>query len=538
MGIASDIKGYARFAWGLHGFLHRTVTTGQAWDTIRRRLAERDDSFLRVLRRGVFEHEGSPYRRLFEMGGCSFGDVEKMVRADGVEHALGRLYGAGVYVSFDEFKGRVPLVRNGKEFRVAARDFDNPHLRRTYQASTSGSTGAGTRISFELDQIAEDCCVRIATREAHGVLGIPTVVWRNVLPSVAGLNHVFCCSLQGNLPERWFTPLGPKTLRISVKDRAAMRYVLLAARLSGRPLPEPEPVPLGDPMPILDWAVEAVKRTGACLVSTFVSPAVRACAVAREKGLDLTGVTFMGGGEPATAAKIRAIESVGARALPTYGTSEAGVLGVACARPCGPDDLHLAQDLVALIQRPYTVPGWGETVGVFCLTTLVPTAPKIMINVVTDDFGILETRTCGCPFEAAGYPVHLHTIRSYRKLTGEGVTLLGNDAARVLEEVLPSRFGGSPLDYQLLEEEDGEGLTRLSLIISPRITLNDEQAAMDLLLEGLRRSGPAGSYAAAFWKQGGSLRVKRTEPIWGAGGKFLPLCVAERWKAASAGERR
>lgn len=538
MGIASDLKGYARFAGGLRGFLRRTVTPEEAKETIRRRLAEREETFLRVLRRGVFEYEGSPYRRLFDIAGCAFGDVETMVRADGVESTLERLYDAGVYVTFDEFKGRAPIMRNGNEFRVTARDFDNPHLKHSYQGSTSGSTGAGTRISFDLDHIAEACSINIATRRAHGVLGVPTAVWRNALPGVAGLSNVLSCALQGNMPERWFTPLGRDDLRVSAKDRLAMRYVLLAARVWGRPLPEPEPVPLDDPTPILDWALDAVKRTGACVVRTFVSPAVRACAAAREKGLDLSGVTFMGGGEPATAAKIRAIESVGARAMPSYGTSEAGILATACARPCGPDDLHLARDLVTLIQRPYTVPGWNETVGVFCLTTIVPTAPKIMINVVTDDFGILETRACGCPLEAAGYTVHVREIRSYRKLTGEGVTLLGNDAAQVLEEALPARFGGSPVDYQLLEEEDGEGLTRLSLIVSPRITLDDEQAAVDLVLEGLRRSGTAGTYAAAFWKRGHSLRVRRAEPVWGAGGKFLPLCVAERVKASSAGKGR
>jgi hypothetical protein len=58
----------------------------------------------------------------------------------------------------------------------------------------------------------------------------------------------------------------------------------------------------------------------------------------------------------------------------------------------------------------------------------------------------------------------------------------------ILEEVLPARFGGSPLDYQLLEEEDEQGFTRLSLLVSPRVALADENAALELIASALQRS--------------------------------------------------
>ena len=98
--------------------------------------------------------------------------------------------------------------------------------------------------------------------------------------------------------------------------------------------------------------------------------------------------------------------------------------------------------------------------------------------------------------------------------------------------MLPERFGGSPLDYQLLEEEDEGGLTRLSLVVSPRVNLPDEQAAVRAVLDASRTGRRA--FAAAVWEQAGSLQVKRMEPVWSAGGKFLPLCVSERLKAAAA----
>jgi hypothetical protein len=98
---------------------------------------------------------------------------------------------------------------------------------------------------------------------------------------------------------------------------------------------------------------------------------------------------------------------------------------------------------------------------------------------------------------------------------------------RILEEVLPARFGGSPLDYQLLEEEDERGLTRVSLLVSPRIGLTDDQSPVAVVLAALKRSGHPASFAAASWQQAGSLRVKRAEPVWNAGGKFMPLHVSE-----------
>ena len=53
--------------------------------------------------------------------------------------------------------------------------------------------------------------------------------------------------------------------------------------------------------------------------------------------------------------------------------------------------------------------------------------------------------------EALGYTTHIHTIRSWEKLTSEGMTFCGHDLIRLIEEVLPARFGGRPTDYQFVE---------------------------------------------------------------------------------------
>jgi len=129
----------------------------------------------------------------------------------------------------------------------------------------------------------------------------------------------------------------------------------------------------------------------------------------------------------------------------------------------------------------------------------------------------------GRPEGALGLTDHISDIRSFGKLTGEGVTLVGSDVERILEEVLPARFGGSPLDYQLVEEEDHRGFTRLILRVSPSITLADESAPADLVFQALRAEGAGGATSASKWKQAGTLSVRRETPRPTARGKLLPL---------------
>jgi len=533
MSILDDMKMYARLAWGLWGFLRQTITLEEARAIVRRRMAERESNFLRLVERGIFGNPGSPYLPLLKLAGCELGDIQNMVQAKGLEETLRVLREGGVYVTFEEFKARTPIVRDGHVIPVQARDFDNPYLSHYYQAETGGTTGVRTRVAVDLDHLADDAPRRMLAYDAHGVLGVPTAIWLSVPPAGSGIGCILSNACLGHIPRKWFSPLTSRDLRASLKYRLLVEYVIAMGQLSGVSIPRPEPVGLDQAAAVARWAAETLEADGACVISSTASLAVRVCLAAREEGLSLTGAKFMVGGEPPTPAKVREIARTGARWIPHYFFGEVGLVGYGCVQPVDGNDIHLFKDALALIQCPRQVPGFEVTVDAFCFTTLLPTAPKLMVNVESDDYGLIENRSCGCPLESCGFTEHLRHIRSFCKLTGEGITLVGSEMVRILEEVLPARFGGSPLDYQLLEEEDEEGFTRLSLLVSPKVELEDKGKVIEAVLEALEQGSAAAKLTRAVWSQARTLRVKQMEPIPTARGKLMPLHLAQRSQSST-----
>src|SRR5205823_5336205 len=118
------------------------------------------------------------------------------------------------------------------------------------------------------------------------------------------------------------------------------------------------------------------------------------------------------------------------------------------------------------------------------------------------------------------------------KLTGDGVTLVSSDMVRILDDVLPSRFGGSPIDYQLVEEEDERGFTRLTLVVHPRVDIADTDDLIETVFAELG-GDPIAVGARSIWRQSGALRVARREPTVGSTGKVHTLA-----KGSTSGPRR
>lgn len=515
--MASRAVAFGRLLLQLPGFLRHPVTVAEAGRIIGEQLDRRGDNFLDSMEQLVFANPRSPYLPMLRAAGCELGDIREAVRRSGVEEMLSSLRRAGVYVAFEEFKGRAPIVRGGEVIDARPEDFDNPVLRGGLRSSSGGSTGEGTRVWLSLDYLADRARSMLLGYEAYGILGAPSASLRESLPAPS-LGIVLEDAYSGQPHERWFAPshdTAPFSLR---RHRLAQRLVEAAARVGGARLPHPEGVDIGRPTAVVRWASER----GRCMIRTSPSYALRVCLQAHDEGVDLTGTVFVGAGEPVTPGKVQAITRTGARWVSNYAVSELGRVGIGCAAPADATDVHFLEHVAALVRFPREVA--GSTVDAFHFTTLLPSAPKVMLNVETDDFGMVERRSCGCPLEAMGFPRHLREIFSFSKLTGEGVTLLGSEALRLIDEVLPGRFGGSPADYQFVEEEDERGLTRLTVVVSPRVRLGSERALVEVLLDGLGTTS-AGSAIRAMWRAAGTVDVRRDEPEVTRRGKLRPIVV-------------
>jgi hypothetical protein len=127
--------------------------------------------------------------------------------------------------------------------------------------------------------------------------------------------------------------------------------------------------------------------------------------------------------------------------------------------------------------------------------------------------------------ETLGWRTHLHTIRSFEKLTAGGMTFADVDIIRVLEEILPRRFGGGPSDYQLIEESTNDGQPRLRLLVHPSVAVIDPAAVSEVFLDALGAGSATGLVMALQLKQAGFLRVERKAPLATASGKILHLRV-------------
>ena len=268
------------------------------------------------------------------------------------------------------------------------------------------------------------------------------------------------------------------------------------------------------------------------MVYTFAASAVRICISAADNNLNIKGTKFLCTGEPLTAQKKKEIEAMGASPVPVYGISEAGVIASGCDHPHAESDhCHLYKDTTAIISHRQSVPHSDLFVDSYLFTTLLYESPKLLLNVGMGDYGNLSEEDCGCTFGQVGFSTHLHGIRSYEKLTGEGVTFVDTDFVRIIERELPERFGGRSTDYQLVENEDSRGLTHLQLLVSPRVGEIDNNKVLDTFLNLLKRAEDSpeswSQSGTEMWKQSNMVQIVRQLPIATASGKILPFYVSK-----------
>ena len=97
----------------------------------------------------------------------------------------------------------------------------------------------------------------------------------------------------------------------------------------------------------------------------------------------------------------------------------------------------------------------------------------------------------------------------------------------ILEHVLPSQFGGSLTDYQLVEEETEQGFTKLVLIVDPSVPINDENALRDAFLEAMKNSMPLVRLAQDEYRSGDVVTVRREKPFVTSHGQAFPYSHIE-----------
>jgi len=495
-------------------FRHRVTSPAGVEEQLRDRLAHRTENFLESAERLVFANPRSPYRPLLETAGYDWPSVRQLVMTRGLDAALDQLCADGVYVRIQEFKGLEPAVRQGRTFNFQERDFANPLVRAALRVRSSGSRSRGTQTNISEEEFLERVRFRWWLLERYGLHERAAVTWQNLPQGVTTLLQAAVTGRQATC----FTLLGSPSWGYAL--------LILAARLLS-----------GVRVPFIQWATaeQAAKLARyigrantprGTLLTTFVNPALRLVVAAEEAGIDMGDVAFLIGGEPVTPLKYEQFIRRGHRVLSAFAFTEFGTAAWTCPRGREVDDLHVLTDRAAVRQYPRPVGQDGDTVPAYLFSSLLPHARHVMINVETGDYGGLEERRCGCFLEETGFSLHMHTIRSFEKLTAEGMTFIGPGLITLLEEDLPREFGGDVRHYQLVEGEDRRGFTHLYLLVSPQVGAIDEDSVRRRVLRAIEEHHllpRRGRTIQHIWERAGTLQVLRRDPLATATGKVLHL---------------
>ena len=530
------MRKYDRFVEGFRRFAEQRMTPEEALakanDSIRKRVMAREENFLSFVEKGIFQYACSPYLKLLERKRIQFNDLKTWVGKDGIERALRTLENEGVYFTVDEFKGKVPVVRNGIEFWCQEGMFDNPFLSYVYEVRSGATRSAGTRVRIDFDYLHQRSLYDALFLNMHGCLKAPIANWFPIFPGAPGINSSLRFADIGNPVQRWFSQVPEDQLNVNWEKKWGTKLIFTLGKLHGCRLAEPEYVGLDDALKVAEWAAAALQQHENCVVYTFASSAVRVCIAAAEKNLNIKGTKFLVTGEPLTPQKRTEIEAVGGAPVPVYGLSEAGVIAAGCNQSHPQSDhCHLYKDTTAIISHRQNVPHSDLFVESYLFTSLLYESPKILLNVGMGDYGEISSESCACVFGQVGFDVCLNNIRSYEKLTGEGVTFVDTDFIRIVERDLPERFGGRSTDYQLVEKEDSRGLTHLQLLVSPRVGEIQETEVLDRFLSLLRRAEASpdswSQSGTEMWKQSNMLQIVREFPFPTVSGKIMPFFVSK-----------
>ena len=512
----AEIYGFMRLISGLRPFLSSTLTAEESTGLIREWIRQREDRFLKKVEEAVFQYPSSPYQKLMQYAGCSLGDLRELVVNEGLDGALEQLRDAGVYVGWEEMKGREEMRRGSWSCSFHESDFNNPIISPHYMSTSGGTSGAPVRIPIDLEDHVQSAPDWAFLFQEYGFMNEPLIFWTPAHTSMA--NRYLRCAKFGKKFTKWFLLAGIPSfsgrLR-SVAVHSAIRFI------GGFPRAEAAPVHQLDR--VAEFLMEQLKSGQKPVVNTPPSAAAALSTEVQKQGASLQGVSFLLGAEPVTAARRKTIESSGARAIPTYGTTEAGWIGAQFPDDTIADEVRIFRDAYAVVSRS---DGGGLHAGPLPLlfTNLRPAGPKVLINAELGDSGVLAGTECNDRAAEIGYDLRIHNIRSFRKVTAWGVTLALADLYTVLEEDMPRAFGAGVGDFQLIEEQNEKGISGLQLRVKPHVRASDSQLKKVFCRE---ISGKRLYYRAMaeILNEAGALRIQRDNPIATPAGKTLPVIL-------------
>ena len=89
---------------------------------------------------------------------------------------------------------------------------------------------------------------------------------------------------------------------------------------------------------------------------------------------------------------------------------------------------------------------------------------------------------------------------------------------------MPGRFGGSPLDYQLVERCDtASSKAQIQLLLSPELGQLDEKDVIDTFLNAIGGGSAGERFMELRWRDGQVVEVVRQRPMQTSSGKILHL---------------
>lgn len=516
---------YFRFIFGLEDFLKNVLTSESCIQSIKERINNREDNFLRAVKECIYHYPSSPYLKLLNLAKISYKNIESFVKRDGLEGALHILKNEGVYLTLEEARGKNEVVRKGHILRFKESDFNNPRIPPAFYIRTGGTTnkGTGAVVNLTFEFLAERAAHRYLMFEMHSLFSIPFIIWYPTLGGVE-LATLLECAKIGKVPAHFFYQLDKRLRKPSLDARMAFWYLDFMGKKMGINFPKPKPLILGDISEIARLISNLSENNCGSCIRTFVSSAVKICDLARQNNFNIEGTKFWVSGEPLTRHKFEEIASKGAKSICQYSFAEmGGTVAIGCDRALSPDDTHFLKDLFAVIQHNKEIEHLGTTFNAFLFTSLSLYAPKIFLNVENGDYGVVEERDCSCQFGKLGLNTHIYNIRSFEKFNAEGMTIFGSDLLKLIEETLVPKYGGSSIDYQFIEEQDSDR-TRTTLIVSPDVGKIDGKDMLDTIYKELSIS-PAYQTQLSIWRQADTLRIKRAQPIPNKRGKIYSVRV-------------